>query len=309
MTTDRTTPISDARRAATPETALHRAIPFWSRGFYWHYVAGALVMHAMCLLAPLTFTWRAAGIAFVLYVFTGLIGVCLGYHRYFTHKAFECSQAFEVVMLFFGVLSASGKAVTWVGQHRVHHRWSDQGGDMHSPKHGFSWAHFLWPFVREPNGWSTADFAKDLQRNPRVRFFDRFDWAFLLALVASLFGIGQVVEQNGVGWVVWGMGVRLVCTWHITWLVNSVGHTWGYQNFDTGDDSRNNPIVALLAFGEGWHNNHHASQRCAAHGRQWFELDLTYTLIRVLERLRIARRVIHPGAPLTVESDGVRQKG
>ena len=173
---------------------------------------------------------------------------------------------------------------------------SDEDHDPHSPKHGFNWAHVLWCMTKNAPGYEPREAARDLQRDKFMRLIDKYHYTWQFLLIAVLFGVGMAFGgwRLGLSWVVYGVAVRTVFTYHATWFVNSAGHTWGYRNYSTGDDSRNNWWVALLAFGEGWHNNHHAAQRSAAHGHKWYEIDFTYWTIRALGLVGLARDIVRP---------------
>jgi stearoyl-CoA desaturase (delta-9 desaturase) len=201
-----------------------------------------------------------------------------------------------------GALSGEGSAITWVANHRKHHKYSDEEEDPHSPRHGGLWSHFLWLC---PNNGKKYEhdlanrYAPDLVRDPMMRVLDK---TFLLqhwVLGLFLFFLGWQVWDlyTGISFVVWGTFVRMVYVLHVTWFVNSATHMWGYRNYETSDNSTNLWWVGLLAAGEGWHNNHHAYQRMAAHGHRWWEFDLTYLTICVMEKLGLAWDVVRLGTP------------
>jgi len=255
-------------------------------------------IHLAALAAPFCFTWSGLAICLVLYWITGGLGVCLGYHRLLTHGSFSTSAAVRFLFAFLGGISGEGSALVWVANHRKHHAFSDQDGDPHSPRDGGLWAHMLWLFPRhsaQEVAAHTRRWAPDLERDAGIRFLHVtfLLWHFLIgsALLAS--GWLMYDRSTGISWLIWGLAVRMVIVFHVTWFVNSATHMWGYRNYETSDDSRNLWWVGLLAFGEGWHNNHHAYQRMAAHGHRWFEFDSTYWVIVAMERLGIAWDVVH----------------
>jgi len=261
----------------------------------WTTISGITAMHLLCILAPFFFSWSGFFIAIVLWWFVGCWGVCIGYHRLLTHRSFNSPKWFEYFLAILGVLNWQGGPIRWVGVHRIHHAHSDEEGDPHTPQHGFTWAHMFWLFLK--NRVDALSVTKDLQRDPVLVFIDR--WASLpqIILAILLFGLGWLFLgswNGGMSWFIWGVCVRTVFVFHSTWFVNSASHTWGYQNFDTGDNSKNNWWVALLAFGEGWHNNHHAQQRSAAHGMRWWEIDFSYLSIRFFELIGLAKNVVRP---------------
>jgi len=279
--------------AKTKQAALHGSAPPPGRRFRldrirWPEFLGIASLHVACLAAPWTFSWSALVVAVVLYWAACGLGISMGYHRLLTHRGFETSAAFRYVLAALGTMNFQGGPVGWVGTHRIHHRDSDTENDPHSPRHGFVWAHLLWCLVRDPLGRNRKAAAGDLGKERGMVWLDRWFWVPQAVLAAVLFLIG------GWSWVVWGVAVRTVFTYHATWLVNSASHKWGYRNFETKDDSRNNWWVALISWGEGWHNNHHAHQRSARHGMRWFEIDATYWSLRALEWMRIVRNVYVP---------------
>jgi stearoyl-CoA desaturase (delta-9 desaturase) len=252
-----------------------------------------LFIHLVALLAfvPAFFSWNAVVAAAILGYVTGGIGVTLGYHRMLTHRSLQMPKLLEYAITFLGVLALQGGPIAWVATHRRHHARSDKEGDPHGMDRGFWWAHVGWLYLPNPARPTIAEqrrLAPDLSADPFYRFLDKTAALWQIALAAVLFAIG--------GWslVVWGIFARLVATYHITWFVNSASHLTGYRTFRTGDLSTNNWWVALLAWGEGWHNNHHAFPFSARHGLRWFELDLTWFTIRVLKLVGIVRNVKLP---------------
>jgi stearoyl-CoA desaturase (delta-9 desaturase) len=221
------------------------------------------------------------------------VGICLAYHRLLTHRSFATRPKWlEYALTALGCCASEGGPVGWVADHRKHHAHADDEHDVHSPSRGFRWAHMLWWMTPDVAIRHTTDYlrrwAPDLYRDPVHRFFDRFHFAFALLMFAGLYALG------GLPWLIWGGFVRSVAVLHSTWLVNSANHLWGYRTYETPDTSTNLWWVALLTFGEGWHNNHHAFPTSARHGLRWWELDMTYVAIRVLSVLGIAHSVKHP---------------
>lgn len=283
-------------------------------GWDWPVVWGLGILHLVALAAPWTFSWSGLGIMFVLWYITGGIGITLAYHRLLTHRSFNCPKWLEFVITSCACLAWQGKPTQWVGTHRLHHKHSDTDHDPHTPTHGFTWAHVTWTLMKEPDGMKAEDAAKDLLRHPHIAFLDRhFVWpqvivSILLAAAGYLVGYftadlatttaAAAGTKLALSWFVWGTAVRTIFVWHVTWFVNSATHTWGYRNFTTKEHSTNLWWVALLSFGEGWHNNHHAQQRSAAHGMRWFEIDITYMAIKVLEKLGLAWDVVEPKVEL-----------
>lgn len=243
-------------------------------------------MHLLALLAPFTFSWSALIVFCVTWWFTLVMGICLCYHRLLTHRSFKTPKWFEYTITVLATMTWQGGPIDWVGTHRLHHAHSDEHDDPHSPRHGFNWAHMTWTLRKRREGFNPRHAAKDLMRDPVMVFIDRWHYVPQFILAGVLFALG------GWSWVIWGVALRVTLGYHATWLVNSAAHTWGYQTHKTGDDSRNNWWVALVSFGEGWHNNHHAHQRAAAHGRRWWEIDMTYWTIQVMRVFGLATAVV-----------------
>jgi len=203
-----------------------------------------------------------------------------------------------------GGWSGEGSALHWTANHRKHHAHSDQPGDPHSPHEGAWWSHITWTaYKRTPEEIEElhSRWIPDLKDDKVLKFLDNMflplQFALGLAMGAVGYAIGQMSDP-GNGWymctsmIVWGMFVRLAFVLHSTWFVNSASHMWGYRNYETTDDSRNNWWVALLTYGEGWHNNHHAYPRMARHGHKWWEVDLTFLTIKLMEKLGIASDIV-----------------
>jgi stearoyl-CoA desaturase (delta-9 desaturase) len=265
-------------------------IPEGIRRFGWdrinppHFLVIGL-LHVACLFAPVTFSWSALAVAVFLYWACCGLGISMGYHRLLTHHGFETSRFFRYTLAVLGTMNLQGGPLSWVGVHRLHHKDSDKDHDPHSPRHGFLWAHLLWCVVHDFLGRDVTLAAKDLKKDRFMVWLEKYFVAPQAVLGVVLYVLG------GWSWVVWGIAVRTVFTYHATWLVNSASHTWGYKNFVTDDDSMNNPWVAAISWGEGWHNNHHAHQRSARHGMRWFEFDPTWLQLRMLEKLRVVWNV------------------
>jgi stearoyl-CoA desaturase (delta-9 desaturase) len=212
----------------------------------------------------------------------------MGYHRLLTHRGYKVPKPIEYFLAVCGTLTLEGGPIFWVGTHRVHHQYSDQDGDPHSPRHGAWWAHMLWIIFGEANHNNTkmmAKYAPDLARDPFYRWLNEYHWVPLTVLGLILFAVG------GLPMLLWAVFLRVTVGLHATWMVNSITHMFGSRRFATRDDSRNNVWVALLTFGEGWHNNHHAHPVSARHGLGSFELDVTWLQIRFLQALGIAKNV------------------
>jgi fatty-acid desaturase len=242
------------------------------------------VVHAAALvLGILFFTWQGAILAIALYLVNGL-GVTVGYHRRLTHQSFDAPPWMDKVLAVAGLLSGEGPPVFWVAHHRQHHKYSDAPGDPHSPNDGFWWAHWLWLLPRRDRtalGALYRRWAPDLLKSP---FYRRLEDTYLYwhaGFAALLFAAGWIAGswRMAMSFLAYGFFVRMVVVLHTTWMVNSITHTWGYRNYETGDRSRNNPLVAAVTIGEGWHNNHHHDQAAANHGHRWWEVDVSFLVI------------------------------
>lgn len=265
---------------------------------------------ALAALLPYCFSWTGVALAIAgLYVY-GTLGINLCFHRLLTHQGFELPRRLEHVFATLGVCCLQGTPARWVAIHRLHHQYSDEEADPHSPRVGPAWGHLGWLLLNNRDTDNLAmyeHYARDVLRDPfYLRLERRKNWVWAYALHALLYLLAGLLigglstaswsgaVQMGASLFVWGVAVRTVLVWHITWSVNSLTHMWGYRNYTTGDDSRNNWLVALIANGEGWHNNHHAEPRAASHGHRWWEIDVTWLTIRALATLGIAKEVVAP---------------
>jgi stearoyl-CoA desaturase (delta-9 desaturase) len=259
--------------------------------FKWDIAAGIAVIHIGALFAPFHFTWGAFGVFIALQFLTGLFGITLCYHRLLTHRSFHVPKWLEYALTVCGVLALQGGPIKWVATHRVHHAFSDRPQDPHSPNRGFWWAHMLWLFAYDEvldHPTKFQRYAPELARDKVQIFLEKANVWLTVLLGVVLFAIGSWP------WLLWGVFARTAFVYHGTWLVNSAGHLWGYQTFDTNEGSRNNWWVAIFSYGEGWHNNHHAYLHSAAHGLRWWEFDITYCMIRVLAAFKLATRIRLP---------------
>ncbi|KAL1551384.1 Palmitoyl-monogalactosyldiacylglycerol delta-7 desaturase, chloroplastic [Salvia divinorum] len=263
---------------------------FWGRkwnSFDIVVASGLAALHLLCVLAPSTFKWDAFGVAVALYFVTGLLGITLSFHRNLSHRSFKLPKWLEYFFAYCGTLALQGHPIKWVSLHRYHHQFVDSEIDPHSPIWGFWFSHMSWLFDTENIAQKCRERGnvRDLEKQPFYKFLEKTYLLHHLALGALLFAMG------GFSYIVWGIGVRIVWLYHSTWLVNSACHIWGKQAWNTGDLSRNNWWVAVLAFGEGWHNNHHAFEYSARHGLEWWQIDMTWYAIRVLESLGLATHI------------------
>ena len=266
------------------------------RGIDWARVVPFLLLHLACFGVVWT-GWSpfAVAVAVALYA-VRMFAITAFYHRYFSHRAFRASRGWQFIFAVLGASAVQRGPLWWAAHHRHHHAHSDKPGDAHSAlQDGFLWSHMGWFLARE--NFATRDhLVRDLARFPELRWLDRYDVAVPAAMFAGLWGLGAWLEAAhpslGTGpWqlVVWGFCISTVVLFHATFVINSLAHGWGSRRYETGDDSRNNLLLALITFGEGWHNNHHRYPSAARQGFYWWEVDLSWYLLRGLAALGIVR--------------------
>jgi stearoyl-CoA desaturase (delta-9 desaturase) len=241
--------------------------------------------HVGAVAALFFFTWKALFVAIFLWWLAGSLGIGLGYHRLLTHRGFKTYKWVEYLLTLCATLAMEGGPIFWVATHRIHHQYSDREGDPHSPIDGTWWAHMGWVLMGRSMHDDTTTLARyvpDLTNDKYHVWITKYHYVpqFILGMV--LFAIG------GLPWLLWGTFLRTVVLLHCTWLVNSATHSWGTRRFATRDFSTNSWWVALMTFGEGWHNNHHAHPTSAAHGFTWYEIDANWYAIRILQKLGLA---------------------
>jgi fatty-acid desaturase len=254
-----------------------------------------VIVHLGIIAALWHTTWSAIGIFFLLYMICGGLGICVGYHRLLTHRSFKTPRIVEYALATLGALSMQGGPIEWVALHRKHHQYSDKEGDPHSAADGFWWSHMLWVlWTPSRKKWKeiTAKYAPDLAKQRFYRVLEPVNYVVAILTAIGLYLLG------GWSWVIWGMCVRLVTTYHITWFVNSASHMFGYKTYESNDRSTNCWWVAILAYGEGWHNNHHAFPTSARHGLGRWEIDFSWIVIRVMKLVGLAKDVYVPDQKL-----------
>jgi stearoyl-CoA desaturase (delta-9 desaturase) len=249
---------------------------------HWHpKIALFFAVHVACLAAFwLPFSWSLVALAAGLYVLR-MWAVTAGYHRYFSHRTFKTSRAFQCVLAVLGLLCVQKGPLWWAAHHRRHHRHSDQQGDIHSPGlQGFLWAHVGWILTTDHDA-TDYDRIADFARYPELRWLNHFHLVPPVALAGLLLALG------GLPAFVWGFCISTVAVWHVTFSINSLTHMFGRRRYATKDDSRNNLWLALLTLGEGWHNNHHYFKSSTRQGFFWWEVDFTYYVLRALAAVGI----------------------
>jgi stearoyl-CoA desaturase (delta-9 desaturase) len=243
------------------------------------------LFHVGAIAAPFFFTWQALGVATFLWWLTAGAGVGMGYHRLLTHRGYKCPKWVEYFLTLCATLALEGGPMYWVAIHRMHHQNSDKEGDPHSPREGGFWSHMGWVItgrtLHNDTG-VTLPYVPDLRKDKFHVWISRWNWVPIVVLAAILFAIG------GWSWLLWGIFFRTVLGLHATFLVNSATHMWGNRRFMTTDTSRNSFWVAILSWGEGWHNNHHAHPQSARHGLAWYEIDFNWYGIQALRALGLA---------------------
>jgi fatty-acid desaturase len=238
--------------------------------------------HVQAVAAFFSFTWTNLLVAACVYWVAIGLGISMGYHRLHTHRGYKTTKLFEYFLAVCGTLTLEGGPIFWVAVHRQHHQHSDQPLDPHTPHVSGFWSHMGWILFGEAHHNDTtlmSRYAPDLARDPFYRWLTTYHWVPLTVLGFALLAVG--------GWplVNWAIFLRVVMGLHATWLVNSATHMWGRRRFSTRDDSKNTWWVALLTFGEGWHNNHHAHPVSARHGLAWYEFDPTWIELQLLKAL------------------------
>ena len=274
---------------------------FNRQGMNWFTTLVLVFVHIGAIAALFVFSWKAFFLTvFFYWVATGL-GISMGYHRLHTHRSYKVPLWLEYFFALCGSLTLEGGPIFWVAVHRIHHQKSDLPGDPHSPRDGAFWSHVGWILFGETNHNNTrmmSKYAPDLAKHRFYVWLNNYHWVPVTIMAILILAIG--------GWrmLLWTTFFRIVFGLHATWLVNSATHMWGARRFATRDDSRNNWWVALISFGEGWHNNHHAHPTSARHGLAWYEFDPSWILIKVLKFFGVAQSI----QVATVDSGLVEQR-
>ena len=278
----------------------------------WPYLISVVGLHLLMPLMFLPYLFSWTGVASVIlgnYLFCSM-GIGAGYHRLLTHRGFQCSKGFEHFLSLLGVCCLQDSPARWVLIHRLHHNHSDEQPDPHTPLVNWFWGHVGWLFVENKQLSTIATYEKYVRDLLEDRFYLRMErngmayWIYLVHAIL-FFGLFFLIGwawagtlagglQYGLSMLFWGVAMRTIYTWHVTWGINSFSHMWGYRNYETGENSRNNWLFALATNGEGWHNNHHADPRSARHGHRWWELDVTYITLKGLEKLGVVSNVVGP---------------
>ncbi|MGV3486921.1 MAG: acyl-CoA desaturase [Planctomycetaceae bacterium] len=280
----------------------------------WDYAIFFVVLHGLALLAllPWFFSWAgviAFGVGVIVF---GQLAIPIGYHRLLSHRSFKTPKWFERSLVTLAMCTAQETPAHWVAWHRMHHSHSDHDHDPHSPRVSFLWAHVQWLLHEKRSCLATfamyEKYARDILADPYYRWIERLPspagifylvHAVIYGVIATLVCVGvhgntPEAYRVAASVFVWGVIARTVWVWHITWSVNSLSHVFGYRNYETSDDSRNNWLVTLLTAGEGWHNNHHQDPASASVQHRFWEIDINYYVIRLLGALGLASQIIRP---------------
>ncbi|NBO37682.1 acyl-CoA desaturase [bacterium] len=279
--------------------------------FSWRNVLWIGAVHLIALVGAVPyFSIEGLWTFGILYYVTGMFGITFCFHRLLTHHGFTAPRWLENFTALCGTLACQGGPINWVGTHRIHHAYSDTPRDPHDITKGFWHAHAGWLVNLRCD---IADFeeykhyAPDLVKRPFLMFLEKNMIQLQFVLGISLFLLGGTVfghtpgafdTHTALSMTIWGIFLRMIAMYHVTWCVNSVAHFWGDNANKIADNSKNNAVIGLLAFGEGWHNNHHAQPRLARHGWRWWQFDQTWIMIRTLEMLGILKNVVRPSAAL-----------
>ena len=247
-----------------------------------------VIFHTGAVLALFFFTWKALFVAMFLWWISGSLGIGMCYHRLLTHRGYKVPRWLEYTLTVFATLALEGGPIFWVATHRIHHRYSDQEGDPHTPREGKWWAHMGWVLMGKAMHHDTTELARyvpDLANQKFYVWITKYHYVPLIILGGILLAVG------GLPFLMWGIFFRTVLCLHSTWLVNSATHSWGTRRFETRDLSTNSWWVAMFTWGEGWHNNHHAQPTSSRHGLAWYEVDINWYGIWVLQKLGLAKQV------------------
>ena len=262
-------------------------------GIAWLRIVPFIALHLACLsvfwvgYSHTALVVMLATYAIRMFAITGF------YHRYFSHKTFKTHPWVETVFAFIGASSAQRGPLWWAAHHRKHHRYSDTEKDLHSPKHGFWQSHMAW-FLNHRAFGTDYSVIQDFAKRKALRWLNRFDIVAPFTLAVMLYLLGTTLEvfapglgTSGPQLLVWGFVLSTVLLFHVTVSINSIAHVWGKRRYATADDSRNNALLAVLTLGEGWHNNHHHYPNSVRQGFFWWELDVTYLALRLMQSLRL----------------------
>ena len=268
--------------------------PMTSTEFNWVRTMPFIILHLACFGVLVTGVSTTAVVVCLALFWLRLFAITAFYHRYFSHRSYKTSRPAQFIFALLGNMSAQRGPLWWAAHHRAHHQHADTDDDLHSPvKRGFWWSHAGW-FTCDASFKTQMHRINDFAKYPELRWLDRYDIFAPMLLLALLFVAGELLaafapalETNGLQLIVWGFVISTVILFHSTVTINSLGHIWGKKRFNNKDESRNNAILALLTLGEGWHSNHHRWAVSARQGFYWYEIDITYGILKVMSWLGI----------------------
>jgi stearoyl-CoA desaturase (delta-9 desaturase) len=284
-----------------------------STEFNWVRVVPFILLHLACAGVLITGTSTTAVVVCLALFWVRMFAITAFYHRYFAHRSYKTNRFWQFIFALLGNMSAQRGPLWWAAHHRAHHQHSDTEEDLHSPvQRGFWWSHMGW-FTCDASFRTQLHRIKDFARFPELRFLDRYDSFAPLLLIVLLFVSGEALaawapqlETSGLQLVVWGFVISTVFLFHATVTINSLGHIWGSRRFNTKDHSRNNALLALLTLGEGWHNNHHRWAVSARQGFYWWEIDISYMVLKAMSWVGIVYDL--SPVPRHVLEEGRKQK-
>lgn len=284
-----------------------------STEFNWVRVVPFILLHLACAGVLITGTSTTAVVVCLALFWVRMFAITAFYHRYFAHRSYKTNRFWQFIFALLGNMSAQRGPLWWAAHHRAHHQHSDTEEDLHSPvQRGFWWSHMGW-FTCDASFRTQLHRIKDFARFPELRFLDRYDSFAPLLLIVLLFVSGEALaawapqlETSGLQLVVWGFVISTVFLFHATVTINSLGHIWGSRRFNTKDHSRNNALLALLTLGEGWHNNHHRWAVSARQGFYWWEIDISYMVLKAMSWIGIVYDL--SPVPRHVLEEGRKQK-
>lgn len=279
----------------------------------WVRVVPFILLHLACAGVLITGTSTTAVVVCLALFWVRMFAITAFYHRYFAHRSYKTNRFWQFIFALLGNMSAQRGPLWWAAHHRAHHQHSDTEEDLHSPvQRGFWWSHMGW-FTCDASFRTQLHRIKDFARFPELRFLDRYDSLAPLLLIVLLFVSGEALavwapqlETSGLQLVVWGFVISTVFLFHATVTINSLGHIWGSRRFNTKDHSRNNALLALLTLGEGWHNNHHRWAVSARQGFYWWEIDISYMVLKAMSWIGIVYDL--SPVPRHVLEEGRKQK-
>ena len=255
---------------------------------HWKNLSIVIIFHLLTIVALFVFSWEnLLAMLFVNWIVISL-GIGLGYHRLLTHRSFKAPKWLEYTMTVCGSMAIQDDAPRWVATHRIHHAFTETDKDPHSTRPGLFWAHMGWVLKGTAQDYDEAVLKKYVPDLMKDKFHVLFAKYYYVPLIVSAF---LFYALGGWSMVLWGVFLRVVVGWHTTWFVNSLAHIFGKRPFKTKDDSTNNWFVAILTFGEGWHNNHHAFPTSARHGLKWYQFDMNWLTIQIFKRLGWATNI------------------